>query len=146
MKLSEEVQRYFQSNYVIPARQRGQTTVEVKAGELHNKLGWTRRIPVVCAALTSQKLQRCVGVRLKEKSGPPSGQSPTVVFRYEILDQEQKRETRHTRTHGGLLEMYGIAADLYREVGGGEAFIRSQRENFGSVVPDETDNGNEEAN
>jgi hypothetical protein len=33
--------------------------------------------------------------------------------------------------------MYGIAADLYREVGGGDAFMRTQRENFGSIVPDD---------
>jgi hypothetical protein len=25
---------------------------------------------------------------------------------------------------------------MYREVGGTEAFIRSERENFGSIVPD----------
>jgi hypothetical protein len=27
---------------------------------------------------------------------------------------------------------------MYREAGGAEAFIRSQRENFGSIVPDDS--------
>ena len=37
---------------------------------------------------------------------------------------------------GGLLALYGICANMYREVGGAEAFIRSERENFGSIAPD----------
>jgi hypothetical protein len=138
MTFSEQVQQFFQSNYVVPARQRGQGTVEVKAGEIHRKLGWSRRVPVVCAALSSQKLQRNVGVRLTGKSGPPSGQSPTVVYRFEILSSVNESVTVGNRQSSskGLMAMYGIAADLYREVGGGEAFLRAERENFGSVVPD----------
>jgi hypothetical protein len=146
MTFSQEVQRFFQSNYVIPARQRGQATVEVKAGEIHSKLGWSRRVPVVCAALSSQKLQRNVGVRLKEKNGPPSGQSPTVIFRYEILDREASSAPGVTSPppKRGLLASYGVAAHLYRQVGGGDAFLKAERENFGSVVPQIDDAGAEE--
>lgn len=145
MTFSEEVQNYFLSNYVEPARHRGQRNIEVRAGEIHAKLGWTRRVPVVCAALSSQKLQRKAGVRLSEKSGPPSGQSPTVVFRYEILLPEHESVTQSKKSSGhGLMGMYGIAREMYREVGGGEAFIRAQRENFGSIVPDEILEGGED--
>jgi hypothetical protein len=139
MTFSQEVQHFFQRNYVAPARQRGQGTVEVKAGEIHSKLGWTRRVPVVCAALSSQKLQRNVGVRLTGKSGPPSGQSPTVVYRFEILSSADMQSVADNQQASGkgLMGMYGIAAELYREVGGGEAFLRAARENFGSIVPDD---------
>jgi len=138
MTLSQEVQHFFQRNYVAPARQRGQATVEVKAGEIHSKLGWSRRVPVVCAALSSRKLQRNVGVRLTGKIGPPSGQSPTVVYRFEILSSadEQRAAGNKQGSGNGLMAMYGIAAELYKEVGGGEAFLRAERENFGSIVPD----------
>lgn len=147
MTYSQEVQHYFQSNYVAPARRLGQTTVEVKAGEIHSKLGWSRRVPVVCAALSSQKLQRNVGVRLTEKSGPPSGQSPTVVFRFDILQTAGVEDAPAGRQSSGkgLMGMYGIAADLYREVGGGEAFLRRERENFGSIVPDPEDEAEKES-
>ena len=138
MTYSEEVQRYFQTNYVNPARERGEAFVEVKAGDIHRKLGWSRRVPLVCAALSSQKLQRKVGVRLKGKEGPPSGQSPTVVFHFEILHAANAQETdsNNLPPRGGLLALYGICADIYRELGGAEAFIRSQREDFGSIIPD----------
>jgi len=142
MTFSEEVQQYFQGNYVIPARQRGQASVEVKAGDIHSSLGWTRRVPLVCAALSSKKLQRNVGVRLTKKEGPPSGQSPTVIFRYEILDREaSSAQGAEPAPKRGLLAAYGVAAHLYRPVGGGDAFLKAERENFGSVVPEIHDAG-----
>jgi hypothetical protein len=138
MTFSEEVQRYFQENYVNPARKRGESRIDVKAGDIHRKLGWSRRVPLVCAALSSQKLQRRVGVRLKQKDGPPSGQSPTVIFHFEILNESGFQVTGddYRSPRNGLLAVYGICADIYREFGGSEAFIRSQREDFGSIVPD----------
>jgi hypothetical protein len=142
MTFSEEVQQYFQGNYVIPARQRGQASVEVKAGDIHSKLGWTRRVPLVCAALSSKKLQRNVGVRLTKKVGPPSGQSPTVIFRYEILDREAPSGLGVTSPpKRGLLAAYGVAAHMYRQAGGGDAFLKAERKNFGSVVPEIQDAG-----
>ena len=45
----------------------------------------------------------------------------------------------------GLLALYGICRDMYREVGGADAFIRSQREDFGSVAPDYPDQENDGA-
>jgi 5-methylcytosine-specific restriction protein B len=130
MTFSESVQRYFQDNYVTPARQRGQTTIDVKAGELHRKLGWTRRVPLVCAALSSRKLQRNVGVRLSRREGPPSGQSPTVVFHYEILgaaDAAGAEACAHP-SGIGLMDLYGIGAEVFRQLGGGEEYLRRERE------------------
>jgi hypothetical protein len=91
---------------------------------------------LVCAALSSKKLQRNVGVRLTKKEGPPSGQSPTVIFRYEVLDQEASsaQGVALLPPKRGLLAAYGVAAHLYRQVGGGDAFLKAERENFSSVV------------
>jgi|SRR5580658_477141 hypothetical protein len=130
MTFSEQVQHYFQSNYVIPARERGQATVQVKAGEIHSKLGWTRRVPLVCAALSSQKLQRKTGVRLKTKEGPPSGQSPTVVFHYEILGTTTAQPPDRSKLANGigLMDLYGIGAEAFKQLGGGEEYLRRERE------------------
>lgn len=130
MTFSEQVQHYFQSNYVIPARERGQATLQVKAGEIHSKLGWTRRVPLVCAALSSQKLQRKTGVRLKTKEGPPSGQSPTVVFHYEILETmtAQPPNSGRPASRIGLMDLFGIGAEAFKKLGGGEEYLRRERE------------------
>lgn len=143
MKLSESVLQLVRENYVRPARAISQPVVEVRAGDVHAKLQWSRRVPLVCAALNSRKLQRAAGLELIEKSGPSSGQSTTMIYRYRVLpftDAEHgSTEPGTPSPYGGLLALYGICAEMYREVGGAEAFIRSQRENFGSIVPDVPD-------
>lgn len=139
MNLSESVLQFVQESYVRPARRQSRPTIEIKAGEIHAGLRWSRRVPLVCAALNSRKLQRAAGLELIEKLGPPSGQSTTMVFRYRVLPPTEiesvPKSSQPAKPQGGLLALYGICADMYREVGGAEAFIRSQRENFGSIVP-----------
>lgn len=132
MTFSEEVQQYFRSNYVVPARQRGQAKIEVRAGDIHTKLGWTRRVPLVCAALSSKKLQRNLGIRLEEKEGPPSGQSPTVVFHFEILNPDEgSAQSGNSQPTGiGLMDLYGIGAEVFKQLGGGEAYLNREREEF----------------
>ena len=139
MNLSETVLQFVRANYVYPARQRGSTIVEVKAGDIHNTLRWSRRVPLVCSALSSQKFQNAVGVRLiGTKDAPPSGLSTRTIYRYEILDRETPSGLKDGAPppKRGLLAAYGVAAHLYRQVGGGDAFLKGERENFGSVVPE----------
>jgi hypothetical protein len=137
MTYSEEVLGFFSKSYVIPARQRGQSTIEVRAGDIHSQLGWARKVPLVCSALSSKKLQKKLGIRLTEKSGPPSGQSPTVVFHYEILSQSSPHSASASTPRKGLLAAYGAAEHLYSQVGGGDAFLKAERENFGLLIPSE---------
>jgi len=138
MTYSEQVAGFLLNGYIEPARERGMTNFEVRAGEIHSKLGWARRIPLVCAALASKKLQHKLGVRLTEKTGPPSGQSSTVTFRYEILDRQlsQTNVGASRPPKQGLLSACGAAAHLYKQVGGGDAFLSSLRAGFGQFLPD----------
>jgi hypothetical protein len=140
MTLSQSVLEYVQSRLVAPARSSGEPEIAVTAGQVHRDLRWTSRVPAVCAALNSRKLQRAAGIELIEKSGPPSGQSTTMRFRYRIVEQSPApaEASKGAKNLLCLLDLYGICKEMYAEVGGGEAFIRAKRENFGSVIP-ETD-------
>jgi hypothetical protein len=144
MNLSETVLQYVRANYVHPARQRGNRIVEVRAGDIHNGLRWSRRVPLVCSALSSQKFQSAVGVRLiGTKDAPPSGLSTRTIYRYEILDRETPSGLKDDPPppKRSLLSAYGVAAHLYRQVGGGDAFLKAEREDFGSIVPEKNDSG-----
>jgi hypothetical protein len=147
MSLSEIVLHHVQEKYVEPARQQRAVEIAITAGKIHRDLKWTSRVPAVCAALNSRKLQRAAGLELIGKSGPPSGQSTTVVFRYRVMPatgvESEATDSSGTYPRSGLLALYGICGDMYREVGGADAFIRSQRENFGSIVPDYPDQEND---
>jgi len=144
MNLSETVLQFVRANYVHPAREQGKTTVDVKVGDIHSGLRWSRRVPLVCSALSSRKFQNAVGVRLIEtRDAPPSGLSTRTIYRYEILDRQDPAGLRGDPPppKRGLLAAYGVAAHLYRQVGGGDAFLKAERENFGSVVPEIDDIG-----
>jgi hypothetical protein len=147
MRLSDSVLQFVKENYARPARAKAQLVIEVRAGDVHSGLQWSRRVPLVCAALNSKKLQKASGLELIERSGPPSGQSTTMVYRYRVLptlnDEHGSGNSSPMAPRGGLLDLYGICAGMYTAPGGAEAFIRSQHENFGSIVPDVPD-GEEE--
>jgi len=74
MKPTELTKQYVISNYVNPARLKGEKTIQVRVGNLQKELGWTNRTPSVFSTLLSKDFQQEAGVELIEKrGGPPSG-------------------------------------------------------------------------
>lgn len=125
MTLSDQVRQHVETHYVAPARRRGESTIRVRAGDVHRDLRWTNRVPSVCSALASQKFQKAIGVQLLTKAAPPSGSGTRAVFTYKLAPPPATEE-QPVR----LEDLYGIAKDVFRELGGGENFIRRERENF----------------
>jgi hypothetical protein len=95
---------------------------------VHKALSLTNRVPLVCAALTSKKFLVENNLRLISKTGPPSGQSTTVTLTYEILGTSQAVPA------DPFLGLRGIAKDVFKALGGGEAFIRKEREEFSKAT------------
>lgn len=124
--LSDTVRDHVTEVFLKPALRRGETAFTVCVGEVHKALGLQNRVPLVCAALKSRKFLRENGLRILSRTGPPSGQSTTVKFTYEILGQSPKLSPRVNP----LIALRGIAKDVFAKLGGGEAFIRSERDNF----------------
>ena len=140
MKPTEQTKRHVISTYVQPARIRGEKTIQVRVGNIQKELGWTNRTPSVFSTLLSKDFQQEAGIELIERrGGPPSGgPSTTWQFVFRVLSdvKDAAPAAKASPNKGGLLALYGICADMYKEVGGAEAFIRAERENFGSIVPD----------
>src|SRR5713226_3787733 len=81
---SEKVRQFVVERYVRPARSRGERSFTVVAGDVHRALGFRNRVPLVCAALKSNKFLRENHVLLTQIEGPPSGLSTTVTLTYEF--------------------------------------------------------------
>jgi hypothetical protein len=120
------------STYVEPARQRGEKTLQVRVGNVQKELGWTNRTPSVFSTLSSREFQQEAGVELIEKTGgPPSGgPSTTVQFVYQVLGEagEAAPAAKVIPNGEGLMALYGILSDAYRQLGGGEEYLRRERE------------------
>ena len=124
--VSDLIRNHVRETYLKTALREGTRTFSVSVGAVHKALGLANRVPQVCAALESKKLLEENQLSIVSKTGPPSGQSTTVTFTYEILSRAGKPAT----AENPFVTLRGVAKDLFRQLGGGEAFIRQERSHF----------------
>jgi hypothetical protein len=131
MKPTEQTKRHVIAAYVIPARQRGEKTIRVGVGKVQKELGWTNRTPSVYSTLSSKEFQSAAGVALIEKvGGPPSGgPSTTWKFVYRVLSEAENATVDEVAgNRSSLMDLYGLCAETFNALGGGEDFLRRERE------------------
>jgi len=122
--ISDEVRQYATDTYVRPTQRSGGRTLSIKVGEVHRAVALRNRIPLVCQALESKKFLQANELKLISRTGPPSGQSTTVIYTYEFIDPESSsREDPWGRLRGAL-------KDVFAELGGGEQYLRAERDKF----------------
>jgi hypothetical protein len=126
---SDLVRKHAVEIYLSAARRRGDKTFSVNVGAIHRALGLRNRVPLVCAALASRKFLAENNLRLVARTGPPSGQSTTVDFTYEILDRDHPPSSADAWT-----ALRGIGKEVFASLGGGEAFIREERAQFSAAA------------
>jgi hypothetical protein len=127
---SDAVRRHAYEKYIAAARRRREKTVAINVGEVHRALALNNRVPLVCAALGSKKFLTEHGLRILSKTGPPSGQSTTVTFTYEIV----KDSGRPAKGLDAFLALRGIGKEIFASLGGGEAFLRRERAEFSHAM------------
>lgn len=79
---ADEVRRHCIENIVDPARKAGKKEIEIRAGDIHNAMGYQSRMPLVCSALGAKKFEETAGVERLSITGPLTGAN--AVFRFKI--------------------------------------------------------------
>jgi hypothetical protein len=125
---ADRVRQYARQEYIEPARRRHETTIRIVAGDVQKAVRLSNRVSLVCQALKSHKFLDENHLVLEKWDGPPSGMSTTVVFTYRVLDKAG--QTSSQPSHSPFLRLRGIGKDVFQSLGGGEAFIRKEREQF----------------
>jgi hypothetical protein len=125
--LAGPIRRHFQAKYVAEARRRGDRRFKVRAGDVVKELGLHGRVPAVCSALTRKKILEENGIRIVERTGPQSGQSSAVTVTYEFVSGN----VQPLRRYDALRALRGIGKEVFRSLGGGEAFIKRERKAWG---------------
>jgi hypothetical protein len=64
LRPSDWVRDHVKRKYINPAKKDGKKSLSIRAGDIHKELGFSRRIPVVCSALRSRKLQKNCDIEL----------------------------------------------------------------------------------
>lgn len=138
MKKADLYREFAKRHYVEPARKSGEKFVRIKSGDIVNGLSIKNCTPNVCSAIESKIFERLGRVKLVEKkSSAPKGTSTTTEFTFEILDAEERGGGETSPRRVTFADLEGIGKEAFAALGGGEAFIRSERENFyGDNTPD----------
>lgn len=133
MNMSDQVGQYVRASYIEPAAKNRETLIRVRAGDVHKALHWNNRVPSVCQALASKRFLEENRLELVDKQGPPSGLSTTTVFTYQLKSGASSAAPRGSQ----LASLRGIGKEVFTQLGGGEAWLRRERENFYSPGQEE---------
>ena len=125
MRDADRIRVHGKERYVLPARSRKERRFSIRAGDVVRELQMSGRTPAVCSALKSREFLQHNNLQLVEKTGPPSGQSTTVTYTYEFIDTKPSSPKEDPWAH-----LRGALRAVFAELGGGEQYVRDERENF----------------
>ncbi len=125
-KTADRIRSHGRELYVLPARNRHQGSFSIRAGDVVRELKLINRVNAVCSALKSRAFLEQNHLRLVERTGPSSGQSTTVTYTYEFVDSPNS----HGPSSDAWKELRGALKRVFEELGGGENYLRGERENF----------------
>ena len=83
MSHADEVRAYCQRVYVMPARERGEKRISIRAGDVHEGLKYRNRLPLVCSALGAKVFEEQARVSRIAVDGPFNGAN--TVFQFYVM-------------------------------------------------------------
>ncbi len=129
-RMADEIREYVRETYINPARERGDRRFSITAGDVHKALRYHNRVPAVVTTLRGKRFLLDNGLRLIDQSGPPSGMSTTVRITYEFEGHSAAQAASAASRDEKFRALRGLLKDVFRELGGGENFIRREREGW----------------
>ena len=135
MTIADRIRSHVVKHYVEPARSRGEEAVTIIAGAVLRDLQLRGDYaPSVCSALRARKFSAEYDLELLRVDGPRSKQSTTTAFTYRL---PQRSETGHPEpARNAIRDLRGIGRDMFAPVGGGEQWLRKEREAFDAALAD----------
>lgn len=79
---ADGIRRFVLSHFVVPARNRGEKTVTVRAGDVHSQMSLRGRHANVCQAMRGDKFLNLAKVKLRSSRGPLAGGN--TYFTYQL--------------------------------------------------------------
>ena len=80
MSQADDIRRFVRVNLIEPARARGDTSVSIRAGDVHADMGLSNAVPAVCSAIGSDKFLAEAAVSHIAREGPQNSTSTVFTF------------------------------------------------------------------
>ncbi|SED72564.1 AAA family ATPase [Bradyrhizobium erythrophlei] len=143
MSQADDIRWFVRANFIEPARARGDTSVSVRAGDVHKEMSLSDAIPAVCSAIGSDKFLVDASVSQVSREGPQN--SSTTVFSFAPNNNEQidieSAEAELRRRYGApdVDTKYLVSFDLSDEraiaLQRGNSIVQLWFEDNGAQVP-----------
>ena len=82
MNQADEIRAFVFQHYVVPARTAGERTVRIRAGDVHDQMNLSSKMPAVCGAIGTKKFENQYKVKQVDRVGPTHG--AIVFFTFEV--------------------------------------------------------------
>jgi len=79
---ADRIRRFILSHYIVPARNHGEKTVTVRAGDVHAQMSLHGQHANVCQAMRGYKFLNLANVKIKSSKGPLAGGN--TYFTYQL--------------------------------------------------------------
>ena len=140
---AQRVRSHIRTHYVEPARRRGLSTVVVIAGNLYREIGFSKNnYPNICQVMESNKLLKEVGASILHKKAPPKGKGPSLEITYSLSPKVSPpavgspAPASSPSTPEAFRSAQGLLKQAFQKLGGGEAFLRRERQSFHAAGTD----------
>jgi len=80
MNHSDQVRKYCLESYITPARNLGNKTISIRAGDIHKEMNFKNRLPLVCSAIGTQTFEEMANVERISITGPTNGANTIFAF------------------------------------------------------------------
>ena len=127
MRDADRIREKAQAMYVNPALAAKSETFQIRAGDIAKDLGLYGRVQNVCQALRGPKFLIANGLVLEKQEGPLGGAGTRMVYTYRF-----KSAVSQAESHSVWRGIRGILRDAMQRQGGGEEYLRRERESFES--------------
>ena len=78
---ADEIRKYAKTQFVIPARKKGEKRVSFTSKDIHQGMDLESRYPQVCASIDSKKFKEFARVELVKREGPQQGATARWIFK-----------------------------------------------------------------
>ena len=131
--LADSIRSHVLGHYIDPARRRGEETITIVAKAVLRDLQLRGdRAPSVCRALDAKKFCKENDLELVRVDGPKAKSSTTTAFTYRLPQRSEIGLPHPARN--AIRDLRGIGRGMFAAIGGGERWLRKEREAFDAAL------------
>ena len=126
---ADSIRSHVMEHYIGPARRRGEETITIVAKAILRDMQLRGdRAPSVCRALDAKKFCKEHDLELVKVDGPKAKSSTTTAFTFRL--GRRLDNSHHERAMQAIWNLRGAGKETFAALGGGERWLRRERESF----------------